>query len=199
MTIEGPHHEHTKPLTDEPCPPTGRATVPGVRFIHRAMPLPVFEDALHAATIARHAIAAILQEQAATCERHAEPFELNGPVGAEPGDFVREFIAFLGVAWTDFEYRHTLKPMHPRNALHGALVIPWWAAAQPMVGEAAIQRGVPIIAAMWDAPPETTEPTDLPAGRVLALHSRAHMPPSLLEQNYDVEGVYPFTTRKASA
>lgn len=196
MTIEGPHHEHTKPLTDELCPPTGRATVPGVRFVHRAINVPVFEDALHAATIARHAIAAILQEQADACERHAEPWELNGPVGAAPGDFVREFIAFLSVAWTDFEYRHTLKPMHPRNALHGTLVIPWWAAAQPMVGEAALQRGIPLIAAMWDAP---TEPTDLHTWRVLVLHSRAPMPPSLLEQNYDVEGVYPFTTRKASA
>lgn len=199
MTIEGPLPEYTKALTDGPCPPTGRAPVPGIRFIHRTVNLPEFEDDLHAATVARHAVMGILRKQADACERQAEPWELTTLASARPDDFARELVGFLTVAWTDFEYRHALKPMHPRNALCGALAVPWWAAGHPLVLASAVQRGIPIIPIGWEGPADIAEPTSLPTGRVLVLASRGNMPPSLLEQNYDVTAVYPFTIRKPGA
>ena len=81
----------------------------------------------------------------------------------------------------------------PKNALRGALVLPFWVAAMPGIGEAAVEHSIPILTAQWHGF-DFENPPPTPSGAVLAVISDNHMAPSIAVQNYTVKKVHPFTT-----
>lgn len=190
----------------EPCPThitadqVAATMESGIRFIHRAISVPAFTDQTQAALIASHAIDYLLTAQATECPNQCEPMEF-GPVDPASTtaheDFARSLQSLMGIAWTHLTYKHYMPTSDPKNALRGALVLPYWAAAMPRIGALALQMQIPVIAAMWDGL-RYEEPKRTPSGHVLAIISKDHMAPSLALQNYTVESVHPFTTKAAA-
>jgi hypothetical protein len=174
----------TKPLTMEPCPAYGSHA--------------------HAAAVIGHAAAWLLTEQMNACPNRAEPMEFapvgtteHGPDAAELAEFSRSLLTLMHIAWTNLTYKHYMPTATHESVVKGALVLPFWAAAMPGIGEAAARHRIPLLAAMWhgfdfDYLPAT------PSGVVLAVISNNHMAPSLAVQNYTVESVHPFTTKAAA-
>lgn len=178
MSSEKPIGVTFKTVTYDPCAPH-----------------PSYVNEAHATAVATNALDWLLTKQANECERQANPTQFAPLDPHEPEALLADLLSLLDIAWTDTRHRNYIKDNEA--ARRAALVVPYWAAAMPFLSEKAAARRIPIIITTWlgfafEEAPET------PTGRILAVVSHDHMPPSLAIQNYRVDAVYPFATAQST-
>jgi hypothetical protein len=181
----------------------------GVRFktvtYDPCAPHPAYLNEHHATAVVGHATEWLLTEQMKACPNQADTMEFaaigdaeHGPDAAAIDTFARSLLGVMGYAWSNLTTKHYMRTDPTKDVVRGALVVPYWAAAMPFIGERAVQHRIPLLAAMWHGF-EFTAPPPTPSGVVLAVVSKNHMAPSLALQNYTVESVHPFTTAAGAA
>lgn len=178
----------TRECTTEPCGGV-------VTFDYEEVRVPVFTSPLQAATIARKAANYLLTTGVEACQRCASLTVLPWPPESAD-EFAQHIIALFDMAWTDLTYARAWKVGDAANRFKGALIIPYWTVTSslPTVAPYAAKAGIELVPTGWVSV-LGNEPAETPQGEILAVYSNDTFPPSILEQNYTIHAVYPFTTK----